>query len=499
VLDPADSERPKPSADAKPLPQHLLQHEILKNKRKDGVPEDGDAFHDPSAIHKWAEFRNAQHTEIRNADQVKVDVTKPERLWHYVPKGSTDSRPQYTHDPSIMVHNPKSNFMDTVRPANVPFVARHSLPGYPVGKMPIPAQHTKSFINAKPRASLPGNTSMPMAFYYSPNLPWQQSPNLPRPGYNPYSYGPTGARPSYVHPSQTIAGYQSAYNQHMSGAKASYSAPTAAPQDLMKTFNKGKAPAIDTTLHQRQNMPPQRHHLMDNSRRPNFYMKSETKFVSPPYYNTNKLHPTAQIVACSNFSVPTPPSHRRTISREHSAAIANLLISGASATGQVPPRSDQLDSIPFTPPSLRPEIQSSILAHTGPPEKKPTKPEAVNGYMEQVKRARAVSHRLDNSERLLATSNAAKMKAAETAMSDMQDGAMEMSTSALFRSLIRSDLTPTPEPPTRLVIQGAATAAAAAAAAVAASTPKMNPVETLQSHGTPDRPEFSPLSDAGMV
>jgi hypothetical protein len=499
VLDPADSERPKPSADAKPLPQHLHRHEISKNKRQDGVPEEGDAFFDPFAIQKWAEFKNAQHTEVRNPFQTKVDVFKSDQLWHYVPQGSTDTKPQYTHDPNQQIPNPKSSFLDSVRPAAMPFVARHSMPSYPPGKMAIPAQYTKTFINSQARNSLPGNTSIPMGIYYSPHLPWQNTQSAmlsSRPtvsyttsGQTIYGTANAGSARSASFGSQSMSAYQSTFQQALNGPRP-LAMPTASPQDLMKSSTKaaGKVPAINTFLPRAYHQPAV--FKMDNSRPQNFYAQAETRYISQPYYAAQRSQ-----TAChgDTTTVPTNASHRRTISREHSMTVANLLASGT--VSKVPEKSNELDQMPFTTPSQRPEVVNTVLATNGVPIQKQrtvSKPEAIHGYMEQVKRARAASNRFNNSDRLIAASVAlkqAKKDELEPNKDDTQSGAMDISTSALFSSLIRADLTPTPEPQARnSQSQGQAV-----------STPKMTAVEGEFGVDTPERPEFSPLSNAGMA
>ena len=114
-LDPEESQRPKPSANAKPLPEHLKENDASLDisNRTDGVPEMGDPFQDPNAEQKWAEFNTAPAVVQKVA---KVDVNNKDRFWHYLGKNSTEARAQFTHDLSVTVHNPKSNFLDTVKP-----------------------------------------------------------------------------------------------------------------------------------------------------------------------------------------------------------------------------------------------------------------------------------------------------------------------------------------------------------------------------------------------
>ncbi|KAF2097157.1 JmjC-domain-containing protein, partial [Rhizodiscina lignyota] len=136
VLDPAESKRPKPSPDAKPLPE-VLHHNasVNVNNRKDGVPDMGDIFHTNEA-QKWAEWNALSNREVRNTFQEKIDISKPERLWYYLGKASTEAKAKYTHDPEKSFHNPNSVFLDTVKPPPKSTVIpdRRSFPAsYPSG------------------------------------------------------------------------------------------------------------------------------------------------------------------------------------------------------------------------------------------------------------------------------------------------------------------------------------------------------------------------------
>lgn len=117
VLDPDQSERIKPSPDAKPLPDHLLNNQdVNASNKKEGVPEIDDFFADPSSEYKWAEFHTCAISEARNPFQQKIDFEKMEQLWFYLGKTSTEARAQYTDDLKKPIHNPKSVFLDSVRP-----------------------------------------------------------------------------------------------------------------------------------------------------------------------------------------------------------------------------------------------------------------------------------------------------------------------------------------------------------------------------------------------
>lgn len=138
-LHPDESQRPKPSANAKPLPEHLKENDASLDitNRTDGVPEIGDPFHDPKSEQKWAEWNTAPEVTRRVA---KVDFDKENRLWYYLGKPSTEAKPQYTENPARPRHNAKSNFLDTVKPPPpaIPTFQRHSYPAsYPLKPAPL--------------------------------------------------------------------------------------------------------------------------------------------------------------------------------------------------------------------------------------------------------------------------------------------------------------------------------------------------------------------------
>lgn len=116
--DPADYHLPKASAKALPMPASHKAKEKLNAKRLHAdKPRKDDIFGEG---YRWAEF---EINEVSNRGQVKVDFAKPDQIWHYLGKTSTEARAQYTEDPARQVHNPKGNFLDTIpkppRPAPV--------------------------------------------------------------------------------------------------------------------------------------------------------------------------------------------------------------------------------------------------------------------------------------------------------------------------------------------------------------------------------------------
>jgi hypothetical protein len=519
------------------LPQHLLRHELGKNKRKDGVPDEGDAFHDPISVHRWAEFRKASNAEIRNPLQNKVNLFRSEKVWYYLPRGSTDAKPQYTHDPNTTIHNPKSNFLDTVRPAATPFISRYST-GNSLGKLPLPTTGNHSRTLYQGRSSYPGNTSIPLGVYHSPHLPRQQQYNptiSPRAMYGASqpTYGPTSGARTASYGQHPMPGYQPTFQQPMDMPRLNTSAATASPQDLMRSPSaSGKAPNpivhAPMQFYKRHNSP-----AIQVS-----YSDAENKYISRPYFShrMNSTEPAAPAFRALSQSLPRNILHHsRDISREHEVILQSLQQVGLSKAGALA-KSNELDHMPFNPPSRRVEIREAVLetaiAKGKGHQRSFSKPEAVNGYMEQVTRARAASNKFNNAERLLATVGKALPKELRGDMmgaageeddltlatenmidpsllsvgGDTQSGATAaratssnngnldasstggldvMSTSALFSSLINTSHS-TPEPPNQ----------ANDLISRITPPPRMT-VENREQYGfgTPERPDFSPLSD----
>ncbi|KAF5672448.1 dna damage-responsive transcriptional repressor rph1 [Fusarium heterosporum] len=116
VADPADYRLPKASEKAIPMPVSQKAKDKLKTKRfDDGKPQKDDPFVEGCT---WAEF---QLHPVTNKEQLKIDFSKPDQIWHYLPKKSTDARAQFTEDPALQRHNPKGNFLSTIpKPAKAP-------------------------------------------------------------------------------------------------------------------------------------------------------------------------------------------------------------------------------------------------------------------------------------------------------------------------------------------------------------------------------------------
>ncbi|KAL8712814.1 MAG: hypothetical protein Q9220_003022 [cf. Caloplaca sp. 1 TL-2023] len=215
VFDPVNSHLPAPSANAKPLPKHLLEksRDTVEETSSD-TPKAGQKFSDPKAIHVWSEFHTCR--AIKNPDQKKADFSKNKQLWFYLGKGSTETKAQFTGDLRRPVNDPEANFLDSVKPPPPPYVApapiqRKSYPAtYPAGinvhaanaaglakyyqqkqptKPPTP-QHRPynikpAILEQKPYQYKPKDAFNP-ALYAPARKPMQQQtpPTYPQPMYN---------------------------------------------------------------------------------------------------------------------------------------------------------------------------------------------------------------------------------------------------------------------------------------------------------------------------
>lgn len=100
----------------KPLPAHLARKPDARKELESAVPVAGNPFGDGPSPYQWAEFETVDVTKHVSAPPpLHVDLNKGEQIWYYMGQSSTECRAQYTHNPSVSVHNPRSNFLDSVK------------------------------------------------------------------------------------------------------------------------------------------------------------------------------------------------------------------------------------------------------------------------------------------------------------------------------------------------------------------------------------------------
>ena len=135
VFDPANSQLPRPSENAKPLPADLARKSrTTAEDPSNDCPKPDDPFCDPQCQHVWSEFHTAKVPP--NLAQVKVELSKPKTLFHYLGKTSTEAKAQYTANLAVPINDLAANFLESVKPpiTAAPPVPRRSYPAsYPTG------------------------------------------------------------------------------------------------------------------------------------------------------------------------------------------------------------------------------------------------------------------------------------------------------------------------------------------------------------------------------
>ncbi|KAK0741813.1 hypothetical protein B0T21DRAFT_120242 [Apiosordaria backusii] len=167
--DPADYRLPKASANAIPMPTcRKAKQEINAKRAVDEVPRKNDEF---GAGLVWAEFHTSD--PIKNSQQVKIDFTKENQVWHYLGKTSTEAKAQYTENLARPQHNLKSNFLDSIPK--------------PVSVVPVPLlpQQPKRTYSAAYPGQVPFAGSLPTISHNGTSL----GPLAPKQS-KPYTYKP---------------------------------------------------------------------------------------------------------------------------------------------------------------------------------------------------------------------------------------------------------------------------------------------------------------------
>jgi hypothetical protein len=174
---------PKPSANAIPLPRKSQKAPLITSKRQaNDLPRKDDIFVEG---YTWEEFHSLKLA--KNSAQVKVDLTKPDQVWYYIGKGSTDAKARYSDDPANPQHNPKGSFLDTIpKPAPVSTSRQSYAASYPA---------TASYTTAGPYPAAGGYQYNVNAVSAIPR-PLQQSSQMMK-SEKPYEYKPRSGSESY--------------------------------------------------------------------------------------------------------------------------------------------------------------------------------------------------------------------------------------------------------------------------------------------------------------
>ncbi|KAK4204737.1 hypothetical protein QBC40DRAFT_292595 [Triangularia verruculosa] len=184
--DPADYRLPKASANAILMPTcRKAKQEINAKRAVDEVPRKNDEF-GPGLV--WAEFHTSDR--IQNRQQVKIDLSKDNQVWHYLGKTSTEAKAQYTENLARPEHNLKSNFLDSIPK--------------PVSAVPLPLlpQQPKrtTYTSATFANRIPFSTSFPHFSHNGTSL-GPLAPKQPK----PYTYKPKQSIEPLPQPAQFMS------------------------------------------------------------------------------------------------------------------------------------------------------------------------------------------------------------------------------------------------------------------------------------------------------
>ncbi|KAK4550579.1 hypothetical protein LTR36_000158 [Oleoguttula mirabilis] len=120
VLDPDDSQRPKPSASALPMPEGMNKKAVSVNNRQDGVPTQEEPFHD-NPEYKWHDFYNMHMPppgyatkQLEPPAKLNVKIDEPDQLYFYMPTISTEAKCFFTDKVGGKEIATKGAFLDRV-------------------------------------------------------------------------------------------------------------------------------------------------------------------------------------------------------------------------------------------------------------------------------------------------------------------------------------------------------------------------------------------------
>lgn len=321
IFDPVNSQLPMPSESAKPLPAELLRKWRTTVEDPTNVakgPKADDPFCDAGSIFKWCEFDSCR--PIRNPAQVKVDLSKPDQLWYFLGKPSTEAKAQYTHDLAIKVNNVKANFLEAVRLASlasrIPPPLRKSMPAsYPTGFN----QHA---INAaRANAVQPSKTSITALS--------KSNQNKERPYHGKYAIKDPvttqfASRAGMNVDTQSLLNQRAFQQRHAAQISSQYSHPHHHYQSGQNPPNHiYRAPSA--SMYSSTSMAPMR----SNSAQ----IPSPPTYKAPPPYNFNVSQNTNLSHKCCANDLQRPPPDKQAQSQQYSqqsyqrpqAPVANMM------------------------------------------------------------------------------------------------------------------------------------------------------------------------------
>ncbi|KAG6314381.1 hypothetical protein E4U44_001875 [Claviceps purpurea] len=206
----SDYHLPKASAKALPMPASRKAKDDLKAKRLvDETPRKDDIF---AEGYKWAEFESHR---VSNKHQTKVDFTKPDQVWHYLGKTSTEARAQYTEDLARQRYNPNGNFLDTIpKPLKAAVVSR--MPGdhqsFIAKAMAYSYNLAANYAASNQQGSRASSSEKP--YVYKPRQPVDATPlTVKKQPSLPYNLPTTPAKNAPIYPKHDL---KPSTNSHLS-------------------------------------------------------------------------------------------------------------------------------------------------------------------------------------------------------------------------------------------------------------------------------------------
>ncbi|KAL8789594.1 MAG: hypothetical protein Q9213_001030 [Squamulea squamosa] len=403
VFDPINSHLPAPSANAKPLPKHLL--EKSRDNTDDvssDTPKPEQKFCDPKGIHVWSEFHTCR--AIPNAAQVKTDLSKRKQLWFYLGKGSTETKAQFTGDLAKRVNDPEANFLESVKPSPpiykpTPLVQRKALPAsYPSG-VNIHAANAAGVSKQYQQRPAPrpqtSNKERPYSGKYAVNdpKPYQYKPKEIA---NPDLYAAVNKRPPYNTPSSQpqVSQPQAMYNNI-----PAYRAPpapmapmtAAPPRPALQPYNKPvdyrRPPSQAPAPVQSKQQPPIQQTPKPQAPVANM-MGSTTAPKRSPSHTPSMKPPTANQISIarddrkgvSKLDLPANWHYLHQAEKERPMVYQSPYASGRVTAAASPPSNKTILDAVYAKPGLS---ESFLMQRT------PSQQEQVQGHIRKTSDARA--------------------------------------------------------------------------------------------------------------
>ncbi|KAE8144233.1 hypothetical protein BDV25DRAFT_104771 [Aspergillus avenaceus] len=174
----------------KPLPAHLARKPEARKELESALPVAGNPFGDGRSPYRWAEFETVDTTNHRFAPpSVQVDLNKGDQIWYYLGQSSTECRAQYTHNPSVVIHNPRANFLDSVKSLGA---VMGRVPSYPHQQHRLPHYVAAPPSHLSPTAAAAAATATAAAAAASRHSLLQRPPLAP-PARHPPTSAPTSS------------------------------------------------------------------------------------------------------------------------------------------------------------------------------------------------------------------------------------------------------------------------------------------------------------------